>query len=143
MKKWMPLAVLAVAVLALFCVRSIFPNKHDAQMVLAQETHKAMSAMMADFREARSTTIEGVPADGKWYHTVAFEKGQEGIVRYEVTPASHELRRTSTGFDRTVARYMDGLNIRRQSGALDIFEVQLQAKNQAELVSNFKIRTRD
>ena len=140
MQKWMPIIVLAVLAVALFFLRS---NQNSAQMALAVETNKAMTAMMADFREARAKTIEGVPSDGKWYHSLAFEKGSEGIVRYEITPAGHELRRISTGASRTVARSMNTLNVRRQPGVADVLEVQLQAKDRAELVSNFKIRTRN
>ena len=140
MNKWIPVLVLAVMAGVLFYISL---RQNSVSLVLAAETHKAMSAMMVDLRQARASTIEGVPADGKWYHSVAFEKAKEGIVRYEVTPAGRELRRISTGANRTVARSMEGLNIRRQLGVVDVLEVQLQAKNRAELVSNFKIRTRD
>ena len=140
MKKWTLVLVFALALGAVFYGRSV---SHNAQMVLARETRKAMDAMMGDLREAKSASITGVPADGKWHHAVAFDKGTEGVVHYELTPAGHELRRIAPGFDRTVAVHIAGLNIRRQPGVLDVLEVQLQAQNQGTLISNFKIRTRD
>ncbi len=120
-----------------------FLNKPGSQMVLAQETRKAMDAMMGDFREARSTTIVGVPADGKWHHDVAFNKGEGEVVRYQVVAATHELQRSEGNNQHTVASHMSVLNVRRQPGVLDVLEVQLQAENQSTLVSNFKIRTRE
>ena len=143
MKKWTLVLVFALTLGAVLYGRSPSVNMHNAQMALARETRKAMDAMMGDFREARSATIEGVPADGKWYHSLAFDKGTQGAVRYELTPAGHELRRVTPGSSRTVAVHIAVLNIRRQPGVADVLEVQLQAQNSGTLISNFKIRTRN
>ena len=143
MKKWTLVLVFALALGAVLYGKSVSVNTHNAQMALARETRKAMDAMMGDFREARSASIKGVPADGRWHHELAFDKGAQGTVHYGLTPAGHELRRIAPGSDRTVAVHITGLNIRRQPGVLDVLEVQLQAQNQGTLISNFKIRTRD
>ena len=145
MNKGIVLFILVLTVAGVFYAKSVSQTKRQSQMALAKEIRKAMDAMMVDFREARSTTIQGVPADGQWHHRVSFNKGGKNVVRYEVTSPTHELMRTEGDLSQFVpiARSIAGLNIRRQPGVLDVLEVQVQAKNQVELVSNFKIRTRD
>ena len=109
------LLILLAALGAMYYAKYV--SKSGSQMALARETHKAMDAMMADLRDAHFATVKGVPSDGKWYHSVSFEKTAEGVVAYEATPASHELRRSAAGSSRTVAGHIAELNIRRQPGS--------------------------
>ncbi len=116
-------------------------NNYQSQVVLAKELNKAMNTMMSDFRHAKASSVEGVPIDGQWYHEVSFKTIQEGQISYELSGQNNDqLKRINNGEAKLVALHMENLNLRRMPGDNAVLEVQIQARNNAQLTSNFKIR---
>ena len=117
-------------------------NKEDYRQktVLAQEIRKALDHLMTDLYDARENTIQGVPADGKWYNRIAFEHVRLGALEY-VLRGGH-LWCLNKDKAVLIADDIGALRIRRQKETPDILEVQIEARNNVALVSNFKVRIR-
>ncbi|MBI4309163.1 MAG: hypothetical protein HY591_02410 [Candidatus Omnitrophica bacterium] len=118
-------------------------QKYRLQVVLAKELRKAMGAMMGDLGSARAVTVRGVPADGQWYHEIAFQDGKDGPVQYRIGPGDNHLNRVGRGGAHVIAGHMRALDVRRQSDNASIVEVRIQAYNGLSLTSNFKIRLQE
>jgi hypothetical protein len=114
--------------------------KYDLQQktLLALQIGKAVEYLMPDLREARENTIRDVPPDGLWHHRIAFIQNQQGGVVYMVKEG--RLFRVNRGKVFLIADDISDLRIRRQSAFPDILEVQIEARKNVSLISNFKIR---
>lgn len=136
--------VVIIGVLAGLMYNNSVRQKHLSQVALAKELHKAMGAMMTDLRQGRAGSVKGVPADGKWHHEIAFSTIKEGAIEYRLSGESgSDLNRTSAGVSQTIAAHIGTLNLRRQAADNSLMEVQLQARNNLSLTSNFKIRMQE
>ncbi len=132
-----------IAVVAGVFYQSAAYQKYRAQVGLAKELHKAMNAMMNDFREAQTASVQGVSANGQWRHAIAFTTAQ-GPVRYQLSgPKSNELKRTAGDGPQLIAHHIGTFNIRRLPEDSAVLEVQIAAQNKSSLSSNFKVRMRD
>ncbi len=115
-------------------------NKSDyrQKMVLAHEMHNVLNHLMVDLYNARKDSIKDVPADGRWYDKIAFEDFRHGALQY--TLSAEHLWRVSAGQRVLIADHISHLRIRHKPQTPDIWEVQIEAKQNVSLVSNFKIR---
>ena len=121
--------------------RTISANNHRSRLMLAQEIHKALSMMMGDLNNVKASSIQGVPADGKWYHAIGFNSRSANVINYRLNgQGNDELKRTSDLKTEIIANRLNELNFRRMPGDNLLLEVQIQAKNNLTLTSNFKIR---
>ena len=115
-----------------------YPHK----IVLAKEIRKVMDRMMIDVREAKQSSIREVPTDGKWHKRNAFDKVNEGMVEYVVVK-DRQLVRLTPGRAETIANHIAAIRIRRPTKEADVLEIQIEAKKDISLMSNFKIRVRN
>ncbi len=135
--------ILAVAVVSL-AVYISSRYQYSSQLGLAKELKKAMQAMMVDLSQAKAKSITGVPADGQWHPSIAFENVKSEGVQYVLGgPKRNELSRLSNGSSNRVAEHIGTLHMRRQSADTSMIEVRLQAQNNMSLASNFKIRMQE
>ena len=140
--------VLIVAIFVLFlivgvwiCRRTIMMNENHSKIVLVKELHKAVSMMMADLRSAKASSISDVPTDGQWYHAVTFSTSQEGPINYNIE--GDKIKRLYKKESYLVASRIGGLNLRRAPGQDSMLEVQIQAKDNLSLTTNFKVRLQE
>ena len=133
---------LVAVVIAGFCVIQFmrFQDQH-AQEVMAKELRKAISATMLDLSQAKGASIQGVPADGRWYHAVNFNTKLYGVVDYHVE--NRMLIRGNHGSSQQIAKFIDELNIRRLPADKLIVEVKIILRNKSILTSNFRVRIQE
>lgn len=139
------LFLLVVAIAAgLVFYNSFARQQYRSQVILAKELRKAMDAMMWDLRQAKAMTVKGVPADGQWRHEIIFDTVRDEGISYLLNgPAGDQLKRAHQETRRLIASHMGELNIRRQAESPSVLEVQIKARNETSLMSNFKIRMQD
>ena len=132
---------------------------NQVRVELTQELRKAMDWMVDDIRQAGTSSISNVPADGIWYTTITFKRSagvssgsivwsSEDYV-YSRDTTLRQIKRTKGAEVKTIAQYIESLQIRRQASTPEIVEVSLQAKNNPPLGpvltvnSSFKIKLRN
>jgi competence protein ComGC len=64
--------ILAAILTALVAARTSW-NSGGSQLTVQQEVRKGISSMVRELRQARLSTITGVPADGASYNSIAFQ----------------------------------------------------------------------
>ncbi len=114
---------------------------HQQQVDLAKVLRKAISSTMLDLSQAKSASIEGVPADGQWYHAVKFNTHQYGQIEYTVVKG--ELMRQDEKLQQVIARHVEEFNLRRLSQDPMIIEVNVALKKGKVINSNFRVRLQE
>jgi hypothetical protein len=131
----------AVLVMTAFIIWRVNDKEVMAQkVVLAKETHKVLNYLMLDLREAKQSSLKGMPADGQWHSNIAFAHSS-GPIQYVIK--NGELNRHAQGKVTPIAKSIESLYFLRRSNDPAIIQVQIKAKNQSSLISNFKIRMQD
>jgi hypothetical protein len=124
---------------------TFFKIKHmedfQQKAVLAVEIRKVLETLMFDLREAREDTIQGIPADGLWYHRIAFDRARQGALEYTIKDG--HLLRTNKGQTLLIADHIADISLRRQANAPGILEVRIEARHNVSLISNLRIRMRE
>lgn len=133
----------------------------SVEVELQQELRKGIDAMAEDLRQAGSSSITDVPADGVWYTTITFKTctGVSGgniswssnTVQYVLGTGANANRilRNSGGQSKVIAQDIQTLQIRRQSSTPNIVELSLSAQKKTSgarllnLNSNFSTRLRN
>ena len=132
---------LLLAVLAVMLWRVKEKQDYSQKVILAKETRKVMGQLMVDLRGAASKSINGAPADGRWYDRFAFDRS---TIAVEYSLKQGFLSRLSEGNRMPVAQHIASVRMRRQPNEASVVEVQIKAhQNLSSLVSNFKIRLQD
>ncbi len=123
---------------------------------LQQELRKGMDAMTEDLRQAGSSSITDVPADGVWYTTITFKicTGVSGgsiswssNIQYVLGTGANANRLLRGG--KVVAQDIETLQIRRKTSSPNIVEVSLLAQKNTSgsrllsMNSNFSVKLRD
>ena len=114
-------------------------HEYEQKVVLAQEVHKVMDSMMQDLRAANPASIQGIPSDGRWYSKLSFKQAEAGVIEYSLD-SKNQLCRLNKGHLQVIAQYISALQLRRFTANPSIMEIRLQAKNDASLMFNFKVR---
>lgn len=106
---------------------------------LQQELRKAIEWMKNDLREAGTSSIVDVPADGNWYPTITFKtpSGVSGGTIIWNTDAIQfliggtggtQLLRTSGISSKVIAQSVSSVQFRRQPSSSDVLEIVLQGE---------------
>ncbi len=114
---------------------------HQQQVSLAKELRKAISATMLDLSQAKSSSIEGIPADGQWYHFTSFDTHQYGKIGYSIN--NKQLMRKDVNVDQVISKHVKEFNLRRKSNEPMIVDVKIVLKEGIILSSNFRVRLQE
>lgn len=114
---------------------------HQRQMSLARELRKAISATMLDLSQAKSGSIQGIPADGQWYHATSFNTHQYGQIAYAVN--NQQLIRQDVKAKQVIAGHVKEFNLRRIPSDPMIVDVKVILKAGILLSSNFRVRLQE
>ncbi len=114
---------------------------HQRQLGLARELRKAISATMLDLSQAKSGSIEGVPSDGQWHHSVRFNTHQYGQISYKLN--SLQLIRQDVKSEQVIATHVKEFNMRRTQREPMIVDVKVILKDGILLSSNFRVRLQE
>ncbi len=130
---------------------------------LVQNLRTSMDRMKADLRKAGSSSIIDVPADGSWYTSIEFRipEGVDGsgytdwpteTVDYSLT-STDLMRKLQDGVtvneNRTIATFIQTLQVRRLAATPHIVEVSLTAQrdtpkgNTLSSTNSFKVVLRN
>jgi prepilin-type N-terminal cleavage/methylation domain-containing protein len=109
---------------------------NKASVELQQELRKAMDWMMNDLREAGTSSIIDVPADGAAYTSITFSTPtgvSGGSLTWDASTinfalSSNQLIRTYGGTTRTLASRIVLLEFTRQAASSEILEVTLRGQ---------------
>ena len=112
---------------------------NQVKVELQQDLRKAIEWMKDDLREAGTTSIEDVPADGSWHTSITF-KTPSGISGGTLVwntdtiqfitggTGGTQLLRISGGVTKVIAQYIQLVQFRRQPSSSDILEIQIQGQ---------------
>ena len=133
---------------------------NNTEIELQQELRKAVDWMAEDLRQAGTSSITNVPADGVWYATITF-KISAGVNNGNILWAgsstqyllggtgSTQLQRKIGSQTQVIAQNIASLQIRREAGTPKIVEVALRAEKRTpeghliQVSSNFNSRLRN
>ena len=108
--------------------------------LLALEIQKAVEFLIVDLPQAQENSIKDVPADGIWYHHIAFDLASQGVFEYLIKDGS--LFRINKGKLLLIADNIGDLRIRRYKNVPNILEIQIEAHKNVSLISNLRLRIR-
>jgi len=132
------LIIFLIVFIGLTFLKMRHQEEFKQKTVLAGEIHKGLLHLMFDLGHARKNSIQGVPADGQWYHRVVFYQTQQGFLTYLVKEG--RMLRISSQKTMLIADHIDVLRLRRLKQTPDILEVQIEAQKDVSLISNLRIR---
>ncbi len=158
-----PLKILSIVIVLIFAVALFFTYTTQAKQakeikkVLAVENKKAIDALMGELYQAGMSSISNVPANGKWYHSVTFQKinvttSNETEWTQPISYMYHnkQFKRVYSGRADIVANYVTSFKVRRLAKSPSIIEIEIvfNKKNsvllhKTDLVANFKIKLRN
>jgi len=145
-------AILSAAVSAVLLVGDASWQTNSVQVELQQELRKAMDWMKDELRQSGPVAISDGPTypDGEWYPSITFQKANgisaEGRIVWgsgdsDATTQfllggtdNNQLQKIERDDDgniastKVLAQNIQAVQFRRQSGALDIIEVELDAQ---------------
>jgi hypothetical protein len=124
------------------CIVLRIKNKENyhQKTLLAQEIHKVLDHLMFDLYDVSTGSLQDLPADGKWYDSIAFKHTGQGVSQYALRGGHLWLFKDGKAL--LIADYIRRLGVRRQKETPDILELQIEAQNGVSLLSNLKIRLR-
>lgn len=136
-------AFLAGGVYAIFGAGENFWLINKTRVELHQELRKALDYMINDLRQAGSSSIIDVPADGTWRSSIRFKTPagvSGGTLTWNLTEIqfliggtnADELRRVEGADVRVLAQNMQALQFRRLAATPNIIEISMQAQKETD-----------
>ncbi|MGE0268157.1 MAG: type II secretion system protein J [Candidatus Omnitrophota bacterium] len=134
--------IFSVLVAGFYSIATVGDNSwqvNRVQVELQQELRKSMDAMVNDLRQAGSSSIIDVPANGNWYNSITF-RIPEGVVAGSIDwtdstlqflragPGTVQLQRIYGVQTKIVSNNITSLQFRRLTTSPKKLEVMLQAQ---------------
>jgi hypothetical protein len=124
--------------MALTILKIRHKEEFQQKVILAREMQKALGHLMVDLSLARENSIQDVPTDSLWHDRIAFFQIRQGPMEYLINDG--HLLRVNNGKELLISDDIAVLLIRRQKQTPGILEVQIKARKNVSLLSNFRIR---
>lgn len=155
-----PITIIITIILAVIIFTTYTKQSQQAKeikKILAIENKKAVDTLMGELYQAGVSSISNVPANGKWYDEVTFQKINVNTANETewTQPISYmyhnkQFKRVYSGRADIVANYVTSFKVRRLAKSPSIIEIEIvfNKKNsvllhKTNLVANFKIKLRN
>ena len=99
---------------------------------------KVLTPLLSDLRVVHESSIQDVPADGRWYDRITFSGLRQGILEYSAQEG--RVWRTGNGKRILIADDIDGWHLRRQMKTPEILEIRIDTQKDDPLSLNLRAR---